>query len=341
MKIRLVTPPIEKQVGGIENALDGLRLALRQQKIEFEDTGDAQDSSSIHHFHGLWEPSHAWLSHKLRQRNLPYIVSPHGMLEPWAFHHLRWKKLPYYRLIEQRHLTGARALLVASKKEAQNLAKVLIHPYVKVLPIGCSDAQGVNFDSSRRQSGWTRRERVILFLSRLDVKKGLDLLLLAMTDDRFDWNSWRLVVVGDGTTQYVNTLKQFAADHAARLPAIDWVGAVWGEQRWPYLQAADLYCLPTHSENFGISVLEAMHAGTPVLTTSETPWGQFREMDGLFISNPDAGSLTLTLTEARRRLEDTWTTKDREARSKWASENFDWDNLAPLYKRMYQSVQLE
>ncbi len=339
MKIRLVTPPIEKQVGGIENALTGLRSALLKQNIEFENTGDAHDTSSIHHFHGLWEPSHAWLSHQLRRDKLPYIVSPHGMLEPWAFHHLRWKKLPYYRLIERTHLTGATSLLVASENEAQNLAKVFIHPNVNVLPIGCKDAQGVNFDITRSQSGWGPDEKIILFLARLDVKKGLGLLLRAMTDGRFDWAGWRLVVVGEGVPRYVNSLKKFSADHADRLPQIDWLGPVWGERRWPYLQSADLYCLPTHSENFGISVLEAMHAGTPVLTTSETPWSRFKEMDGIFISTPDAGSLALTLEAARRRLENTWSGKDRGKLSQWANQNYSWDHLAPLYERMYSNIQ--
>jgi glycosyltransferase involved in cell wall biosynthesis len=96
----------------------------------------------------------------------------------------------------------------------------------------------------------------------LHPKKGLDLLLRALAVTELPEMS-RLVIVGGGDPYYVSKLRSLAASLADRLPKIDWVGEVWGAARWPYFQGANLFCLPTHSENFGLAVLEACQVGTP------------------------------------------------------------------------------
>lgn len=342
MTIRFVTPPTAKQAGGIENALEGLREALRQQGTEVLQGGDPNDSDALHHFHGLWDLSHSRLAAGLRERHRPYVVSPHGMLEPWAFRHRRWKKLPYFWLIERRFVAGSRALFVTSQMEAEHLARVIRHPRVEVLPLGCRDRRGPGFDEAREALGWPRDERRILFLSRLDLKKGLDLLLQAMAGCGCGWQGWRLVVVGGGEPAYVASLKSIAAAASAHLPRIDWIGPVWGAARWPYLQGADLFCLPTHSENFGIAVLEALHVGTPVLTTDQTPWVDHQDLDGLFIAKPEVLRLQQTLSRALTRITGNWSPDDRSNLAAWTEENFAWGKLAPAYIRAYQrSMQSE
>jgi glycosyltransferase involved in cell wall biosynthesis len=337
MRVRFVTPPAAKQVGGIENAVEGLREALQLQGIKVEQGGDADESDAVHHFHGLWDLLHSRLATRLRKRGQPYVVSPHGMLEPWAFRHRRWKKLPYFWLIERRFLVGARALFVTSKMEAEHLARVIHHPRVEVLPLGCRDRRGPDFTTAKAALGWSSDERRILFLSRLDVKKGLDRLLRAMAGDGQDWKGWRLVVVGDGDPAYVASLKTLAVAASTRLPQVEWIGPVWGAARWPYLQGADLFCLPTHSENFGLAVLEALHVGTPVLTTDQTPWRDHAGLDGLFIAKPEIPSLQQTLARARTRITGNWTIADRRSLAAWAKQNFAWEALVVGYIQAYQS----
>jgi glycosyltransferase involved in cell wall biosynthesis len=330
-----VTPPRAKQVGGIENAVEGLREELQRQDIKVLEGGDSGDAESVHHFHGLWDSSYSRLAARLSKCGRPYVVSPHGMLEPWAFRHRWWKKLPYFWLIERKFLTGARALFVTSRMEAEHLTRVFHHPCVQVLPLGCRDRRGPDYAAAREALGWQPDERRILFLSRLDVKKGLDLLLQAMAGDGQDWNGWRLIVVGDGKPAYVAALKAMAA-WSSRLPPVDWVGAVWGDARWRYLQGADLFCLPTHSENFGIAVLEALHVGTPVLTTDQTPWGEHAGRDGLFIAKPEIQSIQQILLDARRRSDGNWLTSDRNELAVWSESQFAWEKLVPAYVRAYQ-----
>ena len=336
MNIRFVTPPTAKQTGGIENAVEGLREALQREGVKVLQGGDAGDAEALHHFHGLWNLSHSRLATRLRQLGRPYVVSPHGMLEPWALRHRRWKKLPYFWLIERRFLAGARALFVTAAMEAEHLDRVIRHRRVEVLSLGCRDHQGPGLAAAREALGWPPNQRWILFLSRLDVKKGLDMMFNAMADGNFDWQGWRLVMVGDGEPEYVASLKAMAAAKAAHLPQVEWIGPVWGAARWPYLQAADLFCLPTHSENFGIAVLEALYVGTPVLTTDQTPWGDHIGLDGLFIAKPEVASLQQTLSRARARIVGNWSLDDRRNLAAWAEEHFAWEKLVPAYVRAYQ-----
>lgn len=336
MKVRFVTPPLAKQAGGIENAVEGLREALQQQGITVLDGGDLGDAGAVHHFHGLWQPSHSRFAARLRNCGLPYVVSPHGMLEPWAFRHRRWKKLPYFWLFERSLLLNARSIFTTSVMEAGHLARVIRHPCVEVLPLGCRDRCRPDYATAREALGWSMNERVILFLSRIDVKKGIVLLLRAMAGLGRDWQGWRLVVVGGGEPDYVVSLKEMAAAASARLPKVEWIGPVWGAARWPYLQGADLFCLPTHSENFGLAVLEALHVGTPVLTTDQTPWNDQKGLDGLFIAKPDILSLQQKLADALARIGGNWSSEDRQNLAAWTVARFAWEKLGPAYAAAYQ-----
>ncbi|MCX6966290.1 MAG: glycosyltransferase [Verrucomicrobia bacterium] len=336
MKIRFVTPPLVKQTGGIENAVEGLREALQRQGITVVQGGDPDDKEAIHHFHGLWDPSHSRLAMQLRKRNRPYVVSPHGMLDPWAFRHRRWKKMPYFWLFERHFLAGASSLFVTSSMELEHVARVIQHPRVEILPLGCRDIRGPDCAAARKALGWSSEDRVLLFLSRIDVKKGLHMLIQALARSGSAVEGWKLVIVGDGDPAYLAQLKATARAMAQSLPVLEWVGPVWGGERWPYIQGADLFCLPTHAENFGIAVLEAFYAGTPVMTTDQTPWRDYAQMDGVFITKPEVDSIASGILLAADKIGRQWTEADRTRLACWAHEHFAWENLQQMYAEAYE-----
>lgn len=337
MTIHFAEPPAAKRIGGLDAAIRGLENALRNRGIEVK-TGAAHEAQrgDIVHFHGLWDYDHAKLSSELAYRGASIVVSPHGMLEPWAWRHRRWKKWPYYWLIERQHLQRADALLATSAPEAQRLRKM--HPLARVeaLPLGLTDdSASPDYAGARAMLGWEVDETVFLFLSRLHPKKGLDLLLRALATVDLPEKS-RLVVVGGGESKYLSTLQALAESLRDRLPQIDWVGEVWGPSRWPYFQGANLFCLPTHSENFGLAVLEACQAGTPALTTSATPWAEWLNCSRGYIAEPTVESVANQLRDYLHHPNDS--SYRRADLAHWAQEKFSWKTLTPKFEEFYRSL---
>jgi glycosyltransferase involved in cell wall biosynthesis len=289
------------------------------------------------HFHGLWQFAHARLSRECVKRGLPCVVSPHGMLEPWAWKHKGWKKRPYFRLVERSHLSRVSALLATSEDEAAQLRRFFPRQKVEVIPLGLTGNARPDYGNVRAALDW-REDWVLLYLSRIHPKKGLDLLLEALVglEGRVPAET-RLVIVGDGDPDYLRKLRDYCSTNEARLPRIDWVGPVWGEERWKYFQGADLFCLPSHSENFGLAVLDACQVGTPVLTTNTTPWGACLGDGRGFIASPTAASVR----EGLERFFSTGKRDDAErgALADWAWGEFHWDSLGRRYMEFYETLR--
>ncbi|MCS4149366.1 glycosyltransferase involved in cell wall biosynthesis [Salinibacter ruber] len=262
------------------------------------------------------------------------------MLEPWAWAHKKWKKWPYYLLVERRHLQGAGRVLATSDLEAQNLAEFVPADQVHTIPLALTEDVGPNCAAARAQRGWPSDETVLVYLSRLHEKKGMHELLkgvAALPAEQTE--SLRLVVVGDGPSEYRERLRRIEDEHNEQLPRIDWEGAVWGEEKWTYLQGADLFCLPTHSENFGLVVLEACQVGTPVLTTPGTPWQFLEDWNSGLIAEPDPESLRSALDTYLSSFG--WTTEDRHRLAGRTRDRFGLSTVGPQYVDLYQTVVQE
>jgi glycosyltransferase involved in cell wall biosynthesis len=335
VRIHFYQPRAELRIGGLDAAIQGLRAALQGAGASVDDQPPDGKGDEIVHFHGLWQPAHASAAKVCAARGIPYLVSPHGMLEPWAWRHKRWKKWPYFPLLEKHWLGRADALLATAPGEARRLREFFPRQRIETLPLGLTGDARPDYENARRNLAWMPEERVLLFLSRIHVKKGLDLLLRALAEIQFP-SQTRLVIVGEGDAAYVRELQRFAKENSSRLPRIDWVGGVWGEARWPYFQGADLFCLPTHSENFGLAVLEACQTGTPALTTVDTPWADDLRGGRGWIGSPSVESIREMLADFFQKP--TATREQRQALSDWAWANFDWQALGHRYLKLYESL---
>ena len=352
MKLYFFEPPPAQKAGGLDAAIQSLRTAVERtghSVLVNAELPEAGGDSAVH-FHGLWQRNFPALARSCRERGIPYVVSPHGMLEPWAWRHKRWKKWPYFHLVEKRWMAGAACVLATGAPEAGRLRSIFPRSRVESLPLGLTADKRPDYAAARHALGWNADETVLLFLSRIHEKKGLDLLLSALAERDADTpvcratgqtgvsaSRSRLVVVGpEEQPAYAARCRDFAARNSARLPRMDWVGPVWGENRWPYFQGADLFCLPTHSENFGLAILDACQVGTPVLTTTETPWKDTLTENRGFIARPEAASIREQLT--RFFSQPMTTPKQRQALSEWAWSNFDWARLAPRYASLYETL---
>src|SRR5438105_14802740 len=186
MIIDFFQPPPGQRAGGLDLASKSLEKFLIGSGITVradppKEAIGQSDEQEVVHFHGLWQPAFPRLAAHCRRRGVPYVVSPHGMLEPWAWKHKRWKKWPYFQVFEKRHLAGARRLIATSDAEANNLRALLPSSRCAVVPLGLTSAsKGPGYQRAREALGWNDSEHIILFLSRIHKKTGLHLLLWAL-----------------------------------------------------------------------------------------------------------------------------------------------------------------
>lgn len=204
------------------------------------------------------------------------------MLDPWSLQRSRGRKWLAELLYEDRNLRAARLFHATSELEADSIRRFgLLRPIV-VLPNGVDlpaarevPSRGVLEDRFPEIRG----KRWLLFLGRLDPKKGLDVLIELWREMSLHFPDWRLLVAGPD-------LRGFGAEMAAKVAAepslrerTSFTGMLEGAEKSAALAHAELFVLPTRGENFGIAVAEALAHGTPVITTTAAPWKSLMEHD--------------------------------------------------------------
>ena len=225
----------------------------------------------------------------------PYFVFTHGMLDPWfkrsyPLKHL--KKWLYWPWAEYRVLRDARAVLFTSDEERRQAresfwlywANEVVTAYGTDTPP--QDEDGRLASAFRAAHPETQGKRVLLFLSRIHEKKGCDLLINAFAEVAGGDPSLQLVMAGPDQTGWATSLK-----HQAQTLGIDdritWPGMLQGDAKWGAFHAADAFCLPSHQENFGIVVAEALGCGKPVLISDKVNIWREIEAIGAGIVRPD------------------------------------------------------
>lgn len=226
---------------------------------------------------GIWQYNSFGVWRALQGTQTPYFVFPHGMLDPWfkrAYPLKHLKKLLYWSLAECRILRDAAAVLFTSEEERRlaresfpfyRCGEVVVNYGTAGPKTDLAGAEEEFFRAFPRLNG----KQFLLFLGRLHEKKGCELLLEAFVavrgSGRID-DSLDLVVAGPGMDQaYQNHLISMAGGSQS----VTFTGMLTGNQKWGALSAAEALVLPSHQENFGIAVVEALACGTPVLISNK------------------------------------------------------------------------
>lgn len=224
------------------------------------------------HVHALFSFPSIAAARAASRRSVPYIVRPLGVLNRWGMaNRRRWVKSLSFRLLELPLMQRAAAMHYTSQMELQDAARFGLNNQQAVIPIGMDLAPFASLPDKAvfsKQFPATASTRNLLFLSRLDVKKGVELLLAAFALLRAQQPHLHLIICGDGEAAYVAALKQQAAA-LGLAEHITWTGFVAGELRLAAFAAAELFVLPSHAENFGIALLEAMAAGLPCVASDQ------------------------------------------------------------------------
>lgn len=222
------------------------------------------------HINGCWQPQLLFFQRAAQSLQIPIILSSHGMLEPWILKRHYWtRKWPAIQLYQRGLVKRADYLHATADTEKDNLLRLGWNPRVTVIP------NAVNIEELPLKDNWTLKRRIV-FMSRLHVKKGIELLLEALSHLKHDLYGYEVIIAGEGEPDYVETLKKAAISFGLS-EFVKFVGGVYGAEKVSLLQSADFFVLPTYSENFGIVVAEALACGTPVITTHGTPWKELED----------------------------------------------------------------
>jgi len=221
------------------------------------------------HVHGLWRYPQ-WVATRLAQRlSIPYIISPHGMCEPFEMARKAWKKKVYFNLVERHTLRAAAAIHAITNAEKDDCEQLEICKHVRVIPNGVDIYPPL---SNHLMESYLPHELalvpshnpVLLFMGRLHPKKGLDLLIPAFARVLQHHPEAWLVLAGPNPVGYQEALIKLAHSFQVQ-DRVLFPGMVTNLYKRSLLQRADLFALPSYSEGFSVAVLEALAAAKPVV----------------------------------------------------------------------------
>lgn len=293
------------------------------------------------HVHALWSYASQAAARAAVRAGVPVIIRPAGMLSQYTFAHGRWTKWAYWNLIEKRTVFSAAAFHATSSQERADILRVRPSAQVHVHANGVDERGFSRIASSSVGAGpgtaTDPRPYRFLFLSRLHPKKGLLDLLLPVFE-QLPAHS-HLTIVGGGDShapEYAAEVQRRIAGSPAR-SRIELIGGVSPDTRWEWYDRSDCFVLPSHSENFGVVVGEAMARGRPVVVSDQVQscehvaaagagWvlprtiPEWTRVLANLVQNPESG----TAAGVRGRA--------------WAEQKFSWPQIARDIARMYQHV---
>lgn len=293
----------------------------------------ASERYDIVHSHGLWLRTTHYAAQCAERLGVPHVISPRGMLNRWAWNHHRWKKELALRFIHPKAVDAARGWHATSRIEAEDIAALGFTQPV------CLAANGVEPPTPAQATAATAYWKeacpdafsrpTALFYSRFHHKKRVLELIDLWTQHAP--RRWMLMLVGIPQEYSVSQIRGYVLQNSAS----DRVQVFDGSDAPAPYPAASLFLLPSHSENFGMVVAEALAWGLPVLVTDTTPWKAINDTDygwcGPWEEYKDALLASLALGEE--------TLRERgEAARAWAVREYSWDCTAATLAGFYESL---
>jgi glycosyltransferase involved in cell wall biosynthesis len=287
------------------------------------------------HDNGIWLRHNHELAKLALQRGIPRIVSTRGMLEPWATSQKRWKKRLAWWLYQRRDLMRAACLHTTAPREAQNVRALGLGIPICMIPNGV-DLPEIDSTAGDRKYEALGQEghKVALFLGRIHPKKGLPMLIEAWA--RIRPPSWVLWIAGPDDSGHQTELARSVLAASLR-QVVSFLGPLDGPKKRSALLNANLLVLPTHSENFGMVIAEALAHGLPVLTTTGAPWPMLQERGCGWWVDANIDGITEGLRQATSQPRETLQAMGARGRELVAAE-FGWPRIAKEFMATYEEL---
>ena len=296
----------------------------------------------IAHLHALFSPITTAAATVCRRRQLPYIMRPLGTLDPADLQKKKQLKQLYAALLEKPNLAGAAAIHFTSQQESEVSERFGTHAPDLIVPLGVTPPalpdKATATAAIRQQFNIPTERPIVLFMSRIDPKKGFDLLLPALTKLHEQQCPFHLLLCGANPQD-----RDYETSITAQIAASPWAdrvtlnGFVSGELKAQILSAADIFVLPSYYENFGIAVAEAMVANIPVVISNQVHiWPAIQASEAGWVVPTETEALANALQAA---LGDRQERQRRGENARCcAIENYSWGAIAQQIADRYQTI---
>ena len=293
---------------------------------------ELKSRETIIHTHGIWMYPQFIANILARKHHHPYIVSTHGMLEPWVFNKGRLKKKIYFSLMQKQNIDNASILHAITPIERDNLFAITGKKNIEIIPNFIS----TGFTENLKLSEKTDETRYILFVGRLHPIKGIELLLKAFA--KLPDKNIILKIIGPKNDYYL-LLKELAKNLAI-FHRVEFMGLIKGDEKYRLYRDALAFVAPSYCEMIGMVNLEAGLMSTPVITTFQTGiLAGWNEHGGILI-NPDIEELYHALNSAV-----SWGDIERNDRGKtlkkYIIDNYSWEKNLHKWVNLYTSIAFQ
>ena len=278
------------------------------------------------HSHGLWMMPNVYPGWARKAGDVRLVVSPRGTLSDWALNHHQVRKRLFWQFFQAQTLERADCFHVTAESEYQEIQRLGFRQPIAVIP------NGIDVAPYQKPPTPPESRRQLLFFGRIHKKKGIDLLLQAWRVVESKDREWDLIVAGpdDG---YLGEMRELAGELG--LKRVKFPGPVYGEEKLALYRSADLYVLPTYSDNFAVTVAEALAAGTPAIVSKGAPWsGLEKEGAGWWVQigvDPLVAALEMALAQPPEVL------RAMGGRGRaWMVRDYSWDVISRQVASVYR-----
>ncbi|MCX7177145.1 MAG: glycosyltransferase [Proteobacteria bacterium] len=282
------------------------------------------------HNHGMWQMNAVYPGWAATRSKAKLVVSPRGAFSAWAMNHGSRFKRVFWPLVQRPALARTACFHATSEAEYEDIRRLGFKQPVAIIP------NGIDVPKLVREEA--RNSRTLLFLGRIHPVKGVDVLLQAwaVVMDRFP--DWRLLVIGSDVGYgkqggYLELIKALAAK--LKLKRMQFAEPKYGEDKWAAYREADLFVLPSRSENFGMTVAEALAAGTPAVVTKAAPWKGLQTYGSGWWVDFGVDALVVSLEEALSAPVDELARRGIAGRE-WMVRDFSWHELGKKMDQTYR-----
>lgn len=291
-------------------------------------SGQAETRSiDLFHSHGLWMMPNVYPGWVARRYHIPLVVSPRGTLSEWAFEHGSRVKAVFWPVIQRPALAATTCFHVTAESEYEDIRRMGFRQPVAIIP------NGIDMRPPKRTQ--SSGMRTLLFLGRIHSIKGVDLLLKAWHGVSPYFPDWRLMIIGPDDGGYLPKMQALSAELG--LQRTQFCGPLYGEAKLRAYQNAELFVLPTHSENFGVVVAEALAAGTPAIVSKCAPWSGIEAHQAGWWIDSGLDPLITCLEKALACSPSELAAMGQRGRT-WMENEFSWHRIGEMMAETYRWI---